>query len=177
MKYSAYFVLLLSLFGSAVTSAESISDKLIVAALNKQMPTLLYEHADQQWDLGVYSLKIERNGTPGFISTESQLILSLPIKANITGKVEQVLFGNKIEVNCANAFNTQGRIVIEPLLKEEGSTASVDVTVPIPETDLNCDGLRVPVKSVIEKLVAQKKVEWEKEMEAEINKLFSDLGI
>jgi hypothetical protein len=95
----------------------------------------------------------------------------------MNGKVDQTIFGKTIVVTCENSFVTHGRIVIEPLFDSQPSTANVDIQVPVPETDLNCEGLSVAVQPLLEQLVAEKKVEWEHEMEAEMNKLFKQLGI
>ncbi|TCS42363.1 DUF4403 family protein [Reinekea marinisedimentorum] len=177
MKKSAYLAAWLVLFCTQTASAQSMADKLIVKVLNKHMPAVLYEHANQQWDLGVYSLRIDRVGIPSFSSSETQLKLSFPIEAHITGKVEQQLFGNTLVVNCNNSFATDSHIDITPTLSNESSTVKVSMLVPIPETYLNCDGLRVPMKAMLEKLIAEKKAEWEAELETELNGLFKEMEI
>jgi hypothetical protein len=177
MKVSAYLIFLLSAFFSQLSIADSMTNKLIVKALNAQIPQVLYEHENQPWNLGVYSLRIDRSGIPSFSSNESQLVLSFPVNVSMNGKVDQTIFGKTIVVNCENSFVTHGRIVIEPLFDSQPSTANVDIQVPVPETDLNCEGLSVAVQPLLEQLVAEKKVEWEHEMEAEMNKLFKQLGI
>lgn len=159
------------------TLAENISDKLIVAIVDKKLPTVLYQHVDEPWDMGTYSLKINKLGASNFSSTETHLNLSFPVEAIISGKVEQSLLGAKIVVACNSKVVTKGRLEVEPQLSSSGSKAKVSISIPIPNTNLNCDGLNVPVKSLLEKLVSGNKRGWEKELQTEINNLFQQVGI
>jgi hypothetical protein len=57
------------------------------------------------------------------------------------------------------------------------SKASVEVSVPIPDASLNCDGLVLRIKPVLEQLVASKKGEWEQQLEQDIVVMFKQVGI
>ncbi|MBU3001971.1 hypothetical protein KO534_01290 [Paraglaciecola arctica] len=57
------------------------------------------------------------------------------------------------------------------------STASVEVSVPIPEVNLNCEGLKLPIKPLLEQLVATKKQQWQQQLEQDIVSMFKQMGI
>ena len=50
----------------------------------------------------------------------------------------------------------QARLDIVPIINPLGSIVSVEVSVPVPESDLNCDGLILPIEPLLEQLVANK---------------------
>ena len=49
--------------------------------------------------------------------------------------------------------------------------------MPVPEANLNCDGLILPIKPLLEQLVANKKQEWEQQLEQDIFTMFQQVGI
>jgi hypothetical protein len=72
---------------------------------------------------------------------------------------------------------TQARLDIEPVINPPRSRADVEVSVPVPESNLNCDGLILPIKPLLEQLVANKKKDWEQQLEQDIFTMFKQLGI
>jgi hypothetical protein len=58
MKIIICFFLSFSCLYSQILFAESIADKLIVAIVDKNLPTVLYQHRDKPWEMGIYSIKI-----------------------------------------------------------------------------------------------------------------------
>lgn len=168
--------LLTSLF-SVAAFAESISDKLIAAVVEKNLPGLLYEHIDKPWQLGTYNLRINKSGVTQFASSQSHLTLRLPIEAIIHGNVRQNLMGRNFSMGCNSRFTTDGRIEVEPQLVQGSYQARVSIVVPIPDTALNCDGMMIPIKTLLEQLVAENKRTWEQDLETDINQLFQQVGI
>ncbi len=163
-------------FSSA--NAETVSDKLIATVINKQLPSPLYQQTDIPWDLGVYSLNIIKTGIASFNSNATQLTLSIPLKANINSDVNQSLFGSNINMKCSSEVITQGHIVITPTIKTSDSTADVSITVPIPNnSQLDCDGLKIPIKSALEALIKKNKADWEAQLESDISALFKQLNM
>jgi hypothetical protein len=177
MNKIRWFILYALLFSISSANAETVSDKLIASVINKQLPSPLYQQSDIPWDLGTYSLDINQTGNASFSSNATQLKLSVPLKANITGNVNQSLFGSNINMACASEVITQGHIVITPAIKTSGSTADVDITIPIPESQLDCDGLKIPVKSALEAFILKNKADWEMQIEADITALFKQLDM
>ncbi|PKG96222.1 hypothetical protein CXF95_24515 [Paraglaciecola sp. MB-3u-78] len=57
------------------------------------------------------------------------------------------------------------------------SKASVAVSVPVPDSNLNCDGLILSIKPLLEQLVASKKQQWEQKIEKDILTMFKQVGI
>ncbi len=177
MKIIICLFLSFSCLYGQISCAESITDKLIVAIVDNNLPTVLYQHRDKPWDMGIYSLKINKLGAARFSSTETHLNLSFPIEAIVNGKIIQNLFGAKITIACDSKIITDGRLEIEPQLSAAGSTAIVSIIIPVPDADLNCDGFKIPVRPLLEQLILDKKGEWEKDLESDINVLFQQVGI
>jgi hypothetical protein len=95
----------------------------------------------------------------------------------MTGQVNKEFLGQKILLNCSSEVITQARLDIEPVINPPKSTASVEVSVPVPESNLHCDGLKLPIKPLLEQLVANKKQEWEQQLEQDIFTMFKQVGI
>jgi hypothetical protein len=178
MNKKIWFAVCSLVLSISPASADSVSDKLIASVINKQLPSPLYQQTDIPWDLGVYSLDITKMGMASFSSNATQLTLSVPLKANIKGDVNQSLFGSNINMKCSSEVITQGHIVITPTIKTSGSTADASVTVPVPDNaQLDCDGLKIPIKSALEALIKKNKADWETQIESDIGALFKQLDM
>ena len=125
----------------------------------------------------MYSLKIERLGKSNFVSTNTHINLSFPVKAIIDGKINKTLFGTKIVIDCKSKFITEAKIKIIPILKAADSKSKVILSMNIPPTNLDCDGLNIPIKPVLEALIQDKKKTWELDLESNINNLFIQAGL
>jgi len=177
MKKNIYLFLLFCFFISKTYAKENIVDNLIEIVIEKNLPYLLYEHTDKKWDMGIYSLKIERLGKSSFVSTNTYINLAFPVKAKINGKIKNNLFGTKITIDCKSKFVTEANIKITPTIKAANSISKVTVSISIPPTNLNCDGLNIPIKPALEALIQEKKKAWEQDLETNINNLFNQAGI
>lgn len=177
MKVILWGVLLFLTMQIDASIADNISERLIVRIIDKNLPLVLYEHKDKSWDLGVYSLRINKLGPVRFSSTDTHLNLYVPIEAVISGEVKKSFLGRKISVACNNNFVTESRLEIEPEISETGSRVNVSIFAPIPDTRLNCDGLKVPIKLLLEKVFSDNKNEWEQRLESDINLVFQQFGI
>ena len=157
--------------------AQSITDKLIVALVDKHLPQVLHQEKDTPWNMGTYDLTVNKIGGVVFASTHKYLSLTVPIKVLMTGQVNKEFLGQKILLNCSSEFVTKASLGIEPMINPPESKASVEVSVPIPDASLNCDGLVLRIKPVLEQLVASKKGEWEQQLEQDIVVMFKQVGI
>ncbi|AGH43324.1 hypothetical protein [Paraglaciecola psychrophila] len=63
------------------------------------------------------------------------------------------------------------------MIDTPNSKTSVEVTVPVSESNLNCDGLILPIKPLLERLVADKNRQWEQKLEKNILIMFKQVGI
>jgi hypothetical protein len=95
----------------------------------------------------------------------------------MTGQVNQEFLGQKILLNCSSEFVTEARLDIEPTINPPESRADVEVSVPVPDANLNCDGLILAIKPLLEQLVMTKKQEWEQKLEKDIVTMFKQVGI
>ena len=160
-------------------NAQSVTDQLIVALVDKHLPQVLHQEKYTPWKIGTYDLIVNKTGGAVFSSTLKYLSLTVPIKIVMTGQVNKDFLGQKIILNCSSEIVTQARLDIEPVINQPRSRASVEVSVPVPvpESNLNCDGLILPIKPLLEQLVANKKKDWEQTLEQDILTMFKQLGI
>lgn len=162
---------------SQLVLSENISEKLLVVIIDKKLPSVLYQHRDQPWAMGVYSLLINKLGKVDFTSTDTELNISIPIEAIVNGNIKQAILGTLMTINCSSKIITRVRIDIIPQLSADGSRADVSVLIPVPDADLNCDGLKVPARPILEQLISEHKQNWEHNLETDINNLFKQLDI
>lgn len=166
----------MSLWSGSVL-AENIAVKMLDRIMEQKLPSVLYQHKDKPWELGVYSLTVKKNGMPSFAITDTQLQAKLPLEVTINARVDRNIFGTKVTSVCNSHFSTHGSVNITPELKPLNSQAKVIITVPIANPQLDCDGLLIPIKPALEQLIAHNKTEWEDRIELEIAALFTQLGM
>ena len=172
------FIVLALLTGCVqALNAQSVTDQLIVALVDKHLPQVLHQEKTKAWEMGTYDLTVNKTGGAIFSSTHKYLSLTVPIKVVMTGQVNKEFLRQKILLNCSSEIVTQARLDIEPFINPPESRASVEVSVPVPEANLNCDGLILPIKPLLEQLVANKKQEWEQQLEQDIFTMFQQVGI
>ncbi|WP_233267370.1 DUF4403 family protein [Paraglaciecola sp. L3A3] len=171
--------LVLSLFLACVQTvhAQSVTDEFIIALVDKHLPKVLHQEKATRWAMGTYDLTVTKTGGAKFSSTHKYLSLTVPVKVVMTGQVNKQLLGQKILLNCSSEIITQTRIDIEPIINPPTSRANVEVSVPVPESNLNCDGLKLPIKPLLEQLVATEKKEWQQKLEQDILAMFQQVGI
>lgn len=177
MKKNLYFILLLSCLMNKSYAKENMVENIIEVVIENNLPYLLYEHTNQKWQLGLYNLKITRLGKPTFLSSKKHINLSFPVEANIESKINKIIFGTNINIDCKNKFVTEANIKITPTLKANQSTSVVKISVNIPPTNLNCDGLKMPIKPALDALIQTQTKSWEQDIESTINQLFLQVGI
>lgn len=177
MKKIIWILICIFSIHSQISLAENIVDKLIVALVDKKLPIILYQHKDKPWEMGIYSLTVNKVGGAGFSSTKKQLKLTIPLEVVINGKIKKNILGARITIGCNSRVVTDGKLNIVPEIKPTGTDAEVSIFIPIPKSQLNCDGIKIPIKQLLEKLVADNKAEWEKSLESDIHNLFQQVGI
>ena len=158
-------------------SAQNVTDKLIVALADKHLPKVLLQEKNRSWQMGTYDLTVNKVAGVTFNNTEQYLSLSVPIEVLMVGKVNQTFLGQKIILNCTSTVLTEAKLQVTPVINPPNSTASVDVLVPIPESNLHCDGLTLAIKPILEQLVANKKALWEDSLKQDIQILFKQVGM
>jgi len=167
---------LLFICGQSV-NAKSVTDQLIVALVDKHLPQILHQEKATPWQMGTYDLTVHKTAGAVFSSTHQYLSLTVPVKVVMTGQVKKEFLGQKILLNCSSEFVTQARLDIQPVINPPASRASVEVSVPVPEANLNCDGMVLAIKPLLEQLVESKKKEWEQQLERDIHTMFRQLEI
>jgi hypothetical protein len=127
--------------------------------------------------MGTYDLTVNKTGAATFSSTDQYLSLTVPVKVMTTRQVNNVFLGQKIIFNCTSELVTQARLDIKPMIDPPKSKMSDEVSVPVPRSNLNCDGLILPIKPLLEQFVADKKRQWEQKIEKNILIMFKQVGI
>jgi hypothetical protein len=158
-------------------NAQSVTDQLIVALVDKHLPQVLHQEKATPWEMGTYDLTVNKTGGAVFSSSLNYLSLTVPIKIVMTGQVNKAFLGQKILLNCSSEIVTQAKLNIKPMIAPPKSKASVAVSVPVPDSNLNCDGLILSIKPLLEQLVASKKQQWEQKIEKNILTMFKQVGI
>ncbi|MEO9947059.1 MAG: hypothetical protein ABJH28_10480 [Paraglaciecola sp.] len=157
--------------------AKTITDKLIVALIEQNTPKVLHNEKNQPWDFGTYDFQVNKAGVVGFSNAADDIRLTLPIEVVMQGKVNKDFLGQKVVLNCDSTFETETIFDVTLLLNPPNSAAKVRILAPIPEAFLFCDGLKLPIQPFLQQLVAEKKVEWEQKITAEIQTLLKKAGI
>ncbi len=174
IKNIVYFLFATSL--SSIAQAENITDKLIGKVIEKELPQLLYEEKDKRWDHGIYSIQVRKNGASRFTSNESELAITLPIKVNLSGSIKKNVFGARVSIGCDSDFTTKGHITVSPRGSDNIET-SVAIDIPIPNTSLDCDGIKLPITTLLIALVDKNKIEWQDAIQNKIDTLLAKVGI
>jgi hypothetical protein len=172
-----FIVLSLILGCIQAVNAQSVTDQLIVALVDKHLPQILHQEKATPWQMGTYDLTVHKTAGAIFSSTHKYLSLTVPIKVIMTGQVNKEFLGQKILLTCSSEFVTEARLDIEPVINPPESRAGVEVSVPVPNANLNCDGLKLPIRPLLEQLVATKKQEWQQQLEKDIITMFKQVGI
>lgn len=174
------FGLLLTFLGcsfSHFSGAKSVTDELIVALVDKNLPKILYTEKHTPWKLGFYDLTVKKRGVAAFSSTPQYLSLTLPIEVVIKGQVNRSFLGSQIIMNCSSTVLTETRLDVEPIIKAQQSHAKVEISVPVPPSQLNCEGFKVSITPLLQAIVAKEKQKWQGQLEQDIQGIFKKLGL
>ncbi|WP_353406555.1 DUF4403 family protein [Pseudoteredinibacter isoporae] len=167
---------LLCLSATNLAYGENALNTLLERVLSKQLPEVLFDAKDIPWQYGHYNLHISKAGDAGIGSDPETITAKLPLNIQLSGKVKQKLFGQDIDIDCSTEFETNSEMIFKPVFAETLSS-KLDMQIPIPETELDCQGLRLPIKSALEQLIAKEKPEWEAQAEAELTKRLAEFGL
>ncbi|MBB6520169.1 DUF4403 family protein [Pseudoteredinibacter isoporae] len=167
---------ILCLSAANMSYGENALNTLIERVLSKQLPEVLFHAKDIPWQYGHYNLHISKAGDAGIGSGPETITAKLPLKVQLSGKVKQKLFGQEIDIDCTTEFETNSEMIFKPVFAETLSS-KLDMQIPIPETELDCQGLKLPIKPALEQLIAKEKPEWEAQAEAELKKRLETLGL
>lgn len=162
---------------SHLSRAKSITDELIVALVDKNLPQTLYKETHTPWELGFYDLTVKKRGVAAFSSTPKYLSLTLPIEVVIKGQVNKSFLGSKIIMNCSSTVLTETRLDVEPIIKAQQSHAKVEISVPVPPAQLHCEGFNVNITPLLQAIVAKEKQKWQLQLEQDIQGIFRQVGL
>ncbi len=168
----ALFPLLVCQFSTADTALNTLLEHIV----SKQLSQTLFTAKDIPWQYGHYNLHITKQGQAGIKSDVKTITAKLPLKIQLSGRVKQELFGQEIDIACETEFETTSEMVFKPIYGETLSS-ELNMQIPIPETELDCQGIRLPIKPALEQLIAKEKPTWEADASVELNKRLAELGL
>lgn len=149
--------------------------RLVQTLLEKNLPTTLYEGRDIPWEYGQYNLTITKAGTSAVQSDSEQISALLPLNIKLSGNIKKKLFGSDINIACHSEFETQSQLALTPQWQNLNE-AKLGFEIPIPEADMDCQGLKLPIKIPLEQMIAKEKPEWEARAETELSRLLTEMG-
>lgn len=166
---TALCVLLTTLALSSLNcSAKSLTDRMIEQLIDNRLPEVLHSEQNKPWEFGLYTVHVTKNGALDVHSDESSITISLPVEVDMKGKIDREMLGFKATLDCVNAFTTTALIKLTPNLSQPTSQPKAEISVPVPETQMDCKGVKMPVQVALENLITNQKKDWEAKVEQEI---------
>jgi len=161
MTISSISKLLMMLIISFEVSSQNVMDSVVLQLFEHKFPVDVYNKKDIAWEHGTYSVTVKKNGKPTIKSNDKLINAILPVKVNLHARINKDLGVTKISINCIAEFVTDGDLSIIPDRKSKYMKTDAIVNIVVPNVDMNCDGLKIPISVQLRSLVAQNKVKWE----------------
>ncbi|MEP2650697.1 MAG: hypothetical protein ABJH06_01765 [Paraglaciecola sp.] len=176
VKYLGAFIGFLLAFQSSAIE-KSMTDNILLALIERNLPVVLHDEKSQPWDFGTYDVQIKKSGLVDLSNSTDNLQLTMPIEVVMLANVNKDFLGQRVVLACDSNFQTLTILDVSVLLNQPKSAADVKISVPVPEVFLFCDGLKLPIQPFLQQLVLDKKVDWENKLEAELQMLLKQAGI
>ena len=165
-------VLATCLIARPAQAADLLSDRLLMEALERHAPAELYRQADNPWPGGGYNLTVFKQGKPAIESRADRITFKVPLRIVLDGAMQNALV--QVKLACKASFNTVGEIELKPASAGTLVPLRSSLTLPVPPTNADCNGVSLPVHAYISALVQQKRVEWQNRIDAEVNGWLTD---
>ncbi len=143
-------------------------DAFVAAALTHGLGNPLIEVEDEPWSSGEYSLTLTRIGAAEIRSAEDLIEATVPLRFEFAGQVKRDLVVTELDVRCTTDFETQGSVQLDFRFRDGKPDVVSTVTLPIPEADVDCGILSLPVQGVLEELVTRSRPDWEERLDGAI---------
>ncbi|MCW8936225.1 MAG: hypothetical protein OQK98_16045 [Gammaproteobacteria bacterium] len=156
-----YFLTIILISASYSAFAKDIVNVVVQEYLEQQIPVNIFNRNNAAWEFGVYSINVVKNGVPGFISTDKSINAKLPIRVDLNAKIDKSIGYMKFKVACKSRFYTNGKLELTPIAAKGYKEANATINVPVPEVDMDCDGLKVPITATLTNLIKDNKMKWE----------------
>lgn len=150
-------------------------DAFVAAALTRGLGNPLIEVEDEPWNRGEYSLTLTRIGDADIRSSADWIETTVALKFEFAGRVRQDLLFTEVDINCTTEFNTQGSVALDFHFRDGAPTVVSSIELPIPEADVDCGAMSLPVQGVLEELVARNKPDWEEQLDAAVRERLEQL--
>jgi len=161
MRFSNISMLLMMLVISLDVNSQNVMDSVVLQLFEHKFPVDVYNKKDIVWEHGTYSVTVKKNGKPKIKSNDKLINAIMPVKVNLHARINKDLGVTKISINCLAEFVTDGDLSIIPDRKSKYRKTDAIVNIIVPNVDMNCDGLKIPISAQLRSLVAQNKVKWE----------------
>lgn len=151
---------------AAASRPATITDQLLALLLEKHLPAPMYEQASNPWPGGDYSLRVQKAGRPEVTSTDANIHVKIPLEVLIVGRVSNDLL--QIKLSCNSSFTSIGEITLTPQKPGVVTSLTSSITLPVPPTTADCDGMQFPIDDYLKSVIAQNKKQWELKLDAEL---------
>ena len=160
----ACFLTIILMSTSYSVYSKDIVNAVVHEYLEQQIPDDLYNTNNAPWEHGVYSINVVRNGSPNFLSTNKSINANLPIRVDIRAKIDKSISFLKLNVGCKSRFYTNGKLELIPRLEKGYKEADATINIILPEVNMDCEGLKIPIKIHLNQIIKQNKKKWENEI-------------
>lgn len=144
--------------------SKDIVNAVVQEYLEQQIPEKVFNINNAPWEHGVYSINVLKNGAPSFISTDESIKADLPIRVDLNAKINKKVGFIDLNVGCKSRFYTNGKLELIPILDKAYKEANASINVSLPEVNMDCNGLKIPITPHLNQLFKANKRKWENEI-------------
>ena len=143
-------------------------DAFVAAALTRGLGNPLISVTDEPWNSGEYSLTLTSIGHADIRSAGDLIEARVPLRFEFTGQIKRDLLVTELDVRCDTEFETEGAVFLDFRFREGAPNVVSTIELPIPEADVDCGLLSLPVQGVLEELVKRSRPDWEERLDSAI---------
>lgn len=166
---SVFFIMILSSFN---VNSENVMNSVMLQLFEHKFPVDIYNQKNITWEHGTYSINVKKNGQSTIRTTDKIINAKMPIKVKLQAHINKDLGIAKINLNCLAEFNTNGDLSIIPDKENKYMKTDAIVNIVVPNVDMNCDGIKVPITAHLRTLVSQNKIKWEQTIKHKYNTMW-----
>jgi len=144
--------------------SKDIVNTVVQKYLEQKIPVDVFNRNNAPWEHGIYSINVLKNGDPSFTSTDKSINAILPIRVDLNAEIKKQIGYMNLTVGCKSRFYTNGKLELIPILEKGYTEAKATINVSLPEVNMDCDGLKIPITSHLNQIIKANKKKWENEI-------------
>lgn len=159
-----YFLTIILFITSSPVFSKDIVNTVVQKYLEQKIPVDVFNQNNAPWEHGIYSINVLKNGDPSFTSTDKSIKATLPIRVDLNAKINKQIGYMNLTVGCKSRFYTNGKLELTPLLDKGYKEANATINITLPEVNMDCEGLKIPITPHLNQLIKGNKIKWEKDI-------------